>query len=63
MKKQMLFGICTCMLMVGLAQAVDNSGRNSHFWITLQPQAGTASGSDADLVCFASVGRWALSVC
>jgi hypothetical protein len=38
------------MLTIGLAHATDNSGRNSHFWITLQPQAGTASVSDADLV-------------
>lgn len=30
--------------------AVDSSGRNSHFWITLLPSAGGASGSDTDLV-------------
>jgi len=50
MKNQILFAIYTCMMIVGLAQAVDKSGRNSHFWITLQPPAGTASGSDTDLV-------------
>ena len=42
--------IYVCMLIAGYAQAVDQSGRNSHFWITLKPQAGTASGSNADLV-------------
>ena len=31
MKKRTVFGICTCLLIGGLAQAVDNSGRNSHF--------------------------------
>lgn len=30
--------------------AADSSGRNSHFWITLLPTAGTASGADTDLV-------------
>jgi hypothetical protein len=28
----------------------NNSGRNSHFWVTLMPQAGTADGADTDLV-------------
>ncbi len=29
--------------------AVNDSGRNSHFWITLKPQAGTEYGADSDL--------------
>ncbi|MDF7799094.1 Ig-like domain-containing protein [Pontiellaceae bacterium B1224] len=31
-------------------EASNDSGRNSHFWMTLKPQAGTESGSAADLV-------------
>ncbi|TWU44210.1 hypothetical protein Q31b_17460 [Novipirellula aureliae] len=50
MKNQGLFGVCISMLIIGLAQAADDSGRNSHFWITLRPQAGTTSGNDTDLV-------------
>ncbi|WP_372809104.1 putative glycoside hydrolase, partial [Pontiella sp.] len=31
-------------------EASNNSGRNSHFWVTLKPQAGTESGASTDLV-------------
>lgn len=31
-------------------EPVNVSGRNSHFWITLKPEAGTTSGADSDLV-------------
>lgn len=41
-----------CLLIVGaqVASAVDSSGRNSHFWITLRPNAGTPSGTNEDVV-------------
>jgi len=50
MKKQILFAICTCMLIVGLAQAADNSGRNSHFWLTIKPLAGNDTEVWSDMV-------------
>ncbi len=50
MKKQLLFGISTCMLIVGLAHAVDNSGRNSHFWLTIKPLAGNDTEVWSDMV-------------
>jgi hypothetical protein len=31
-------------------ESSNDSGRNSHFWMTLKPQAGTESGADTDLV-------------
>ena len=48
--------LCALFLLVFAAMGsvtqaeVNSSGRNSHFWITLRPQAGTASGADTDLV-------------
>ena len=50
MKNQILFSICACMLIVGLAQAVDNSGRNSHFWLTIKPLAGNDTEVWSDMV-------------
>lgn len=35
---------------VSAEETVDASGRNSHFWFKLLPKAGTASGSDRDLI-------------
>lgn len=41
-----------CLLVAGVqaASAVDSSGRNSHFWITLKPLSATASPTKPDLV-------------
>jgi len=41
-----LIGIFTVLV----TQAQENSGRNSHFWLTLKPLAGTVAASDSDLV-------------
>ncbi|WP_442506777.1 putative glycoside hydrolase [Novipirellula sp. SH528] len=48
---QRCFGI-VCLLLAGaqVASAVDSSGRNSHFWITLRPNAGAPSGTNEDVV-------------
>ncbi|MDF7824017.1 putative glycoside hydrolase [Pontiellaceae bacterium B12227] len=42
----------SCVLLAGLhdASAVDSSGRNSHFWITIRPGAGSSRGNVEDLV-------------
>ena len=50
MKNQILFTIYTFMLIVGLAQSADNSGRNSHFWLTIKPLAGNDTEAWSDLV-------------
>ncbi len=42
--------VLCCLLGAQAASAADSSGRNSHFWITLRPNAGGASGKDADLM-------------
>lgn len=41
---------CLLSLSAQSVVAADSSGRNSHFWITLLPTAGTVTGADTDLV-------------
>ncbi len=48
--RRFIGAFCLCFTIAQAAMAVDSSGRNSHFWITLRPQAGTAAGASADLV-------------
>ena len=50
MNKKTLLAVCVCSAMVGWSQGADNSGRNSHFWITLKPEAGAKFGDKTDLV-------------
>ena len=50
MKRQIFLGICISMLIIGWAQAADNSGRNSHFWLTLKPLAGNDTEVWSDMV-------------
>jgi hypothetical protein len=43
--------VCICFaFMVQVLDAADCSGRNSHFWITMLPTAGSAACSNSDLV-------------
>lgn len=42
--------MCVSILSLQALSAVDASGRNSHFWIKLLQNAGTASSKDGDLV-------------
>ncbi|TWU44379.1 hypothetical protein Q31b_19150 [Novipirellula aureliae] len=50
MKNKIGFAICISMLIVGWAQAADNSGRNSHFWLTIKPLAGNDTEIWDDMV-------------
>ena len=38
------------LFLTGVVVAADDSGRNSHFWITLNPNAGTANAVDSDIL-------------
>uniref|UniRef100_UPI00356759BF putative glycoside hydrolase n=1 Tax=Pontiella sp. TaxID=2837462 RepID=UPI00356759BF len=50
-RRKPLIGL-VCVLLAGAqaASGVDSSGRNSHFWITVQPGAGSDAGRAGELV-------------
>ncbi|MDQ8196263.1 putative glycoside hydrolase [Coraliomargarita sp. SDUM461004] len=47
--KKLLCFFCWFFTSVSFVSAVDSSGRNSHFWVTVRPDAGSGTGGETEL--------------